>query len=1286
MKKVMKKLLTTFVVFSMILSITDINTLVDCYAASTQIKKVTLIDVEKVSDTKAKLKWKKQKNVKGFEVYRSKKKKGKFKKISTVSKKKTTYTDTKAKKGNYYYKVRAIGKGKKKGKYSNTRGIDTRAAKKITNVVIKRAKDKKALQLNWSKKDAKGYVIYRRESEKGKFKKVKTTSKTKWEDTKVFFGKKYEYKIKGYKLYKKKKYYGQTSQVKKYNFVEEKIQITINGIRNEEQVTTTSDKYNISGKISATGDISTITYEYSSVTTSKVSKSTKNERNFTVKDIPMEIGLNTVQINVKLKDTSSAKFIFYVNRKSTTVEANDNVVAIDTTTDKGLNEVKEIYDKLENFWTDDKGTEKKEDDDFNLVVKEDNPLLNEIKKGTYKRNSIIYIPSCEYFPGGLSLIYKSHDDNYPSDYQYDASEYEIIRTQKPGITDLIDDDINISTTKLDKENPISFITMPEGTQMNIGRARVKFSRSKAKNKPGFQMQNLLKGIVPKVNFDDIEKGNINLKFDDIVIYDRDGDEDTDKDNVVLNGELTWSDIKPEMGLEWHPKLSDPLPQQIKSVIDYTENRKMSVKYGRSLGKLSDMIADYKEEMKSFQNKRSFAGMDIEGVDMDGTIVLGAVGLNLSTGVKVANMKTIQNTSIAVPFEPNLVIVFCMDVNGKIEANGIITYEYDSYVKKGINIQKKDFQGAHGSSKDNQGKYNFDIGKRNINIYSTESRAKDKLTQKPMSKLSLEADGEAESSLKIGGAIQLMMAGIVPAQVKANVGPEVKLKANGKLTLSTTEPVKFEGEMSANIKLNVKALVDANLQAKTFAGTAGFEYHKDLAEFILLEQNMATSTQSGTVYVSADEDKKEDQKVLAGAKVELTKNDATESSGVKYREATTDGNGKFSLKNLSPGKYTMKVSKDGYSTYIDKELEISGYNDAISISLDSLSVKGELKGIVQKADYDMDKTNNEVLKGAEVTLKKENSDTFKTAKTTTDDSGQYIFKNLPIGTYTLTITKEDYQDIVAKIKITNQNTEVYNAVLEIISNEFTGTGVAKGRIIDALNGKSVGNGIKLKVIKGYNVTEGDIIKEVVTDGSGAYTFELPAGWYTVQLSDTKDKKEYRDSRFNMKILGNHTIENQNGEMTPILNDGEIRVVLTWGSRPSDLDSHMNAKLDDGTTAHVFYNNKNYYKDNTHMINLDLDDTSSYGPETTTIYQQEDGIYKFSVHNYSNLGSSSSTSLSESGAMVKVYSNQLSEPVIYYVPNMEGTAWDVFSYNSKTKEFQELNRMYYESSPSYVGKIE
>ncbi len=68
--------------------------------------------VVKVKATKksVKITWNKIPNVKGYEIFRTDKKKGKYKKIKNVASKKTVYVNNKLKKKKYYYKVRAFVK------------------------------------------------------------------------------------------------------------------------------------------------------------------------------------------------------------------------------------------------------------------------------------------------------------------------------------------------------------------------------------------------------------------------------------------------------------------------------------------------------------------------------------------------------------------------------------------------------------------------------------------------------------------------------------------------------------------------------------------------------------------------------------------------------------------------------------------------------------------------------------------------------------------------------------------------------------------------------------------------------------------------------------------------------------------------------------------------------------------------------------------------------------------------------------------------------------------------
>ncbi|WP_432754884.1 tetratricopeptide repeat protein [Pseudomonas sp. WMBT8] len=124
---------------------------------------------------------------------------------------------------------------------------------------------------------------------------------------------------------------------------------------------------------------------------------------------------------------------------------------------------------------------------------------------------------------------------------------------------------------------------------------------------------------------------------------------------------------------------------------------------------------------------------------------------------------------------------------------------------------------------------------------------------------------------------------------------------------------------------------------------------------------------------------------------------------------------------------------------------------------------------------------------------------------------------------------------------------------------------------------------------------------------------------------------------------------------------LRVVLTWGRSPSDLDSHM-----------IFPGNNIYFNSKTGTdAELDVDDTDSYGPETITLQKKHYGeSYVYAVHDFSNRTDTGSTALSESQAKVFVYMGQ-SLVRTYYVPtNRTGNLWTVFRMTG-SGDFQDIN---------------
>jgi hypothetical protein len=109
-------------------------------------------------------------------------------------------------------------------------------------------------------------------------------------------------------------------------------------------------------------------------------------------------------------------------------------------------------------------------------------------------------------------------------------------------------------------------------------------------------------------------------------------------------------------------------------------------------------------------------------------------------------------------------------------------------------------------------------------------------------------------------------------------------------------------------------------------------------------------------------------------------------------------------------------------------------------------------------------------------------------------------------------------------------------------------------------------------------------------------------------------------------------------------------LTWGASPSDIDSHL--RTPDG--SHVYFSSQGSLTSGP-FASLDVDDTTGFGPEVTTIRRPKVGIYRFYLHNFSRTFTPGMT-----GSPTRVELNYAGRPVVFTPPAGEGTAlyWHLF----------------------------
>ena len=277
---------------------------------------------------------------------------------------------------------------------------------------------------------------------------------------------------------------------------------------------------------------------------------------------------------------------------------------------------------------------------------------------------------------------------------------------------------------------------------------------------------------------------------------------------------------------------------------------------------------------------------------------------------------------------------------------------------------------------------------------------------------------------------------------------------------------------------------------------------------------------------------------------------------------------------------------------------------------------------------------------------------------TDEEGAFELIEIDKGDYQLQITRSRYQDVTQSITVEED--------LQDLKFTITGSATISGSIVNSQTGGDLNNAI-VEFFEGNTVQEADTSSAVLrdtTDENGSYEFtQAPTGGYVCIISADD---------FIPRIVENIEVEegdNSLDQSTVVeeVADGALRIVLTWGEDPSDLDTHFTGPVEDNSSErfHLYYVEQNPIS----SVSLDVDDTSSFGPETTTLTEQLDGLYRYSVHNFSEQSTAGAGEIESSPARVEVFDS--SGLVESFTPPQatatSGNVWRVFEMNVSNGQF-------------------
>ena len=182
------------------------NEVGEAEASATVVKATTLhgkvtLDIDQVSTSTFKLSWNKIDGATRYIVYR-KRNDDKMKKVLTLGADKLEYTTAEMPNGEYEFQVRA-------GRYDSKDRVMTGASNKETVTVEKVAPavtlkaGTKSVTVSWKAMEGvTHYQVYRATSKDGKYTKLTTTKELSYKAKSLSSGKKYFFKVRGYKLYK----------------------------------------------------------------------------------------------------------------------------------------------------------------------------------------------------------------------------------------------------------------------------------------------------------------------------------------------------------------------------------------------------------------------------------------------------------------------------------------------------------------------------------------------------------------------------------------------------------------------------------------------------------------------------------------------------------------------------------------------------------------------------------------------------------------------------------------------------------------------------------------------------------------------------------------------------------------------------------------------------------------------------------------------------------------------------------------------------------------------------
>lgn len=385
--------------------------------------------------------------------------------------------------------------------------------------------------------------------------------------------------------------------------------------------------------------------------------------------------------------------------------------------------------------------------------------------------------------------------------------------------------------------------------------------------------------------------------------------------------------------------------------------------------------------------------------------------------------------------------------------------------------------------------------------------------------------------------------------------------------------------------------------------------KDLAPD---QDNSVRILVTGSATISGRVTSAMDQRPVAEATVAVAQSDL---------KATTDEQGKFVLAGVVPPHVTLGIAAKGY---FPKELQQPIADGERQLGDLTLVPAAMVSGLVVRAP------DRKPIPNVTIELRAEGVQRTLTS----DQEGKFTVGELPPGPLQLVARAAGYDEARLEKSVTPDNGQI-----EVLMSRTRGVSI-RGSVVNAVNNKPIPNA---KVM----IRAGDVQRGGAADDEGRFEIEdLPSGAAEVQASAPGFETA--------KLAHSGGTDPLRVALSPIVPPGEIRIVLTWGAEPRDLDAHLYGPLPNGGRFHISYQDFT-----TERAALDVDNTQGFGPETVTL-KTIPGTYNYLVADYAMVGTpDDGKRFARSGAQVVIFhqGGQARQPFV--VPaNASGPVWHVF----------------------------